>query len=70
MEIENELNTNLQFESLEERLKGARNDLENWYGRDLERKDGSGSQDRRHEDRKEHLQDTISDLEKRIRNLK
>lgn len=44
------------LEKLQAELKSAINARENWEHQDLHRRDGSGAQDRRHEERGERLE--------------
>lgn len=45
---------------LEQELKEAEEALAQWQEHDFNRRDGSGAQDRRHEERGERLRDAVS----------
>lgn len=52
---------------LQEQLSAAKRDLSNWVSYDMRRSDGSGAQDRRHEETGEGLREDVRTLEQAVK---
>lgn len=52
---------------LQEQLGTAKRELESWKSYDSRRSDGSGAQDRRHEEAGEGLRETVWQLEQAVK---
>ncbi|MDU4254520.1 hypothetical protein [Pseudomonas sp.] len=50
-------------------LEGAIRELSNWEDYDARREDGSGAQDRRHEERGESLRNRVDQLAREVQDL-
>lgn len=59
-----------QLAQLEEELAGALRDLANWKEHDMNRSDGSGAQDRRHEETGEWIKERVYEAQQAIASLK
>lgn len=52
--------------TLKAELKSADDELSSWYHHDLNRRDGSGAQDRRHEERGDSLKERLYQAGKKV----
>ena len=56
----------LTLKQLEDSLQSAIDERENWEYQDLHRRDGSGAQDRRHEERGERLLNEVHEARRAL----
>lgn len=54
------------LKQLQDALQTAINERENWELQDLHRRDGSGAQDRRHEERGERLENHVHEARRAL----
>jgi hypothetical protein len=55
-----------QLDVLQHELTSAQNELSSWEEYDMRREDGSGAQDRRHEERGQNLRDRVWELNQKV----